>query len=99
MAGALLPALPARGRAHLAVRARTGQPDNPVDQPYLQGQLGLELVPPAEVWMTRGIEISAAEFLHQIRLLKWLADNRPTDPRLMYRTPVDLAAIPIPRWS
>ena len=76
-----------------------GYPDNEIDQPYLQGQLGLDLVPPNEVWLLRGIEITADEFDHQVRLLRWLADNRPTDPRVCYREPVDLAAIPIPRWS
>jgi hypothetical protein len=27
-----------------------GLPENKVDQPYLQGQIGLDLVPPADVW-------------------------------------------------
>ncbi|HEX5320603.1 MAG TPA: hypothetical protein VFW46_15675 [Stellaceae bacterium] len=27
-----------------------GEPDNPVDQPYLQGQIGLDLSDPAEIW-------------------------------------------------
>ena len=76
-----------------------GLPDNPVDQPYLQGQVGLDLVDPVEIWHRRGHPISEAEWHYQIAILKWLADNRPTDPRVRYREPVDLAAIPIPRWS
>jgi len=76
-----------------------GFPDNPVDQPYLQGQIGLELVPPADVWQRRGHPISEAEFNHQVAWLRWAERNAPTDPRLNYRAPVAIEAIPIPRWS
>jgi hypothetical protein len=77
-----------------------GTPENKVDQPYLQGQIGLDLVPPIEVWHRRGlIEITAAEFEHQIEWLKWAERNAPNDPRFTYRKPVTLAAIPIPRFG
>ena len=76
-----------------------GTPDNGVDQPYLQGQIGNELVPPVEVWHRRGEPISEAEFHHQIAWLRWAEKNAPNDPRYNFRQAVDLTAIPIPRWS
>lgn len=76
-----------------------GMPSNRVDQPYLQGQIGVDLVPPEDVWHRRGRNISAAEFDFQIATLKWLSGNRPTDPRINYRRPVDPSAIPIPHFS
>ena len=72
--------------------------DNPVDQPYLQGQIGLDLIPPTEVWHRRGHPISLIEFYHRVAWLRWAERNAPTDPRRLYRTPVALDAIPIPRW-
>jgi hypothetical protein len=94
LAGALLPA-----RIWLCDH-EPGTPENKVDQPYLQGQIGLDLVPPIEVWHRRGlIEITAAEFEHQIEWLKWAERNAPNDPRFTYRKPVTLAAIPIPRFG
>lgn len=76
-----------------------GMPDNPVDQPYLQGQIGLDLVPPEEVWHRRGHPISEAEFHHQIAWLGWAERNEPDHPSFTYRQPVNIQAVPVPRWS
>jgi hypothetical protein len=119
-----------------------GDPENTVDQPYWQGQIGLDLVPPADVWkmlefceaepeeqrqmadpgevaraprsgrrpalttapmalwkQQRARRISAAEFEAQIRWLRWAETNAPNRPEFTYRKPVDLAAVPIPRFA
>jgi hypothetical protein len=72
--------------------------DNPVDQPYLQGQIGLGLVPPTDVWHRRGRPISEREFDFQIAWLKWAEGNAPNDPRFTYRKPAAIEAIAIPRF-
>lgn len=76
-----------------------GLPANKVDQPYLQAQIGIDLVPPENVWLRRGREISHTEYDFQIATLKWLSRNRPTDPRIHYREPVAISAIPIPQFE
>ena len=76
-----------------------GDPHNKVDQPYLQGQIGLDLVPPGEVWTRRGRPINKRMFDVAVDWLRWAERNAPRHPEFTYRKPIDPAAMPIPRFG
>ena len=54
-----------------------GLPENKLDQPYWQGQIGLDLVPPGEIWeMVEFIEASPEERARLARPLPLRTDVR-----------------------
>lgn len=58
-----------------------GEPDNLVDQPYMQGQIGLDLVDPHEIWtMCEFVEASPAE--QAAMAAPPLSDRAPRNGRL-----------------
>ena len=75
-----------------------GDPENKVDQPYLQGQIALDLYDPLRIWTGRRRAIDAAEYEHRVRWLRWAEKNAPTHPQLRWREPVRAADIPIPKF-
>lgn len=76
-----------------------GFPENKVDQPYLQGQIGLELVDPIEIWTSPKREIIPALFDREIEWHRWAAKNRPSHPEHNFRKAVAKAAMPPPRFA
>lgn len=75
-----------------------GEPSNEVDQPYLQGQIGLDLEQPYRIWTSRRRRISREQYEYQVAVLRWLKANQPNDPRLWHRQPITTRDLALPEF-
>lgn len=75
------------------------EPENKLDRPFLQGQIGLDLAPVMRIWTRQRRPITSATYDYQIQLLHWLKGNRPTDPRLHPMRAPELRDIALPEFT
>ena len=75
-----------------------GLSDNLLDQPYLEGQIGLILTDPHEIWTRPKREITKRQYDKEIAWLHWAERNRPDSPELHYRRPLDRRTMAAPRF-
>lgn len=73
-----------------------GEPENKLDQPFLDAELNGVRVPPSRVWEMRGRVITEAEYRFLIADRKWAAEYSPNDPAAQPDQPVDWLQAKLP---
>lgn len=75
-----------------------GLSDNLLDQPFLDGRIGLDRVDPYEVWTRPRRPISQQQYEREVAWLRWAERNRPEAPELHPRRPLDRRTMAAPRF-
>lgn len=66
-----------------------GEPDNKLDQPFLDAEINGKRVDPLKLWEMRGRAVPLNEIAYRDALRKWAQENAPDDPAANPDQPID----------